>query len=431
MSLKTADSDIARLSLRGRLTLLSALAGGLVSVLVAVAVTIVAYRYLIGVVMSRLDRLADDLQKEYAEFGPGESFNHCVDEDAEEHNPKETFFLVLDASGGVLKATEIPIGYRERLLKLVRDGRFSDRFYTERDGVPREDRGAVRYVSRELRDGGRVVVAGDVSVLEGFLIFLLATLAGGALLTTFLSGLSGYVIGGRVLKLNQLVAEKDRAYGELRRLTDDIAHDLRTPLTRLSMAAETVASGDTLGESLPEMVVGETRSMLELINTMLEISQTDAKIDRSPREELDLAASVRQAGELYSAVAEESGISFVLTVPKAPVRFSGHKGKLQQLLGNLLDNAFKFTPSGGRIEVRLEEKGEGIRLAVIDTGCGLAPTDIPHVFRRFWRADSSRHLPGNGLGLALVHAIVTSYGGTIVCNSAPGQGSSFTVSLPR
>lgn len=430
MSSRNGNHRVGRLSLRGRLTFFSALTGGIVSTLVAIAVVTVSYRYLIGDVNAKLDRIGRDLRGEYAEFGVGPAFFHCVDDDAEEHNPKVTFVVVTDATNGVVKVTDIPIGYRERLLRLLARGRYDGRFLTERHGVEDEDRGAVRYRSCELHDGGHVTVARDVSALEGYLIFLVVTLAGGAVLTTFLSGLCGYVIGGRVLKLNQLVAEKDRAYGELRRLTDDIAHDLRTPLTRLSMAAETAAVGGDLREPLPEMVVGEAGSMLELINTMLDISQTDAKIDRTPREKIDLAAFVRYAGEVYSAAAEEAGLGFAIKVPEAPVLFSGHKGKLQQLLGNLLDNALKFTPAGGKVEVALAETGEFVRLTVSDTGCGLSPADIPHIFRRFWRADSSRHLRGNGLGLALVHAIVTSYGGKITCTSSLGHGTTFTVFLP-
>lgn len=420
-----------RLSLRGRLALLSALAGGLVSFLVAVAVVIVSYRYLIGDVNEKLSRLATDLQNEYEEFGPCEGFYHCVDEDAEEHNPKVTYIFVTDATNGILKATMTPVGYRKKLLHRIGSGRYNGRFYTERNDIEGMDHGAVRHVSRELHDGGHVTVARDVSTLEHFLIFLLATLAGGAVLTTFLSGLCGYVIGGRVLKLNQLVAEKDRAYSELRHVTDDIAHDLRTPLTRLSMAAETIAVGGELREPLPVMVVSETRSMLALINTMLEISQTDAKIDRTPREEIDLASFVRSAGDLYSAVAEESGVSFEVKTPEAPLLFSGHKGKLQQLMGNLLDNAFKFTPRGGKVEVVLSEEDGNVRLSIADTGCGIKTEDVPQIFHRFWRADTSRHLPGNGLGLALVHAIVTSYGGSITCTSTLGQGTTFTIRLPR
>lgn len=428
--MSSSGADGNRFSLRGRLVLLSALSTGVLAALLTAIVTVVSYRYLIGDVDAKLDRLATDLQREYVELGGATpAFFHCVDEDAEEHNAKVTFLLVTDAAGEVVKETPVPVGYRRRLLHMVANGRFAGRFYTERADVRHEDHGAVRFCSRPLDGGGRVIIARDVTVMERYLIFLLATLAGGAVLIAFLSGLSGYLIGGRILKLNQLVAEKDRAYGELRRLTDDIAHDLRTPLTRLAMAAETEASGGALAEPLGMQVMDETHQMLELINTMLEISQTEAKIDRTPREALDLAAFVRHAGDLYSAVAEDASIAFSVSVPDRPVHFAGHKGKLQQLLGNLVENAFKFTPKGGSVAVSLQASSGEIRLSVSDTGCGISAADLPHVFTRFWRADSSRHLAGNGLGLALVRAIVTSYGGKVTCTSEVDRGTTFTVVL--
>jgi len=170
--------------------------------------------------------------------------------------------------------------------------------------------------------------------------------------------------------------------------------------------------------------------MLELINTMLEISQTEAKIERTPRESIDLSAFVHNACDLYSAAIEDAGLRLTTSIPETAVLFSGHKGKLQQLLGNLIDNAIKFTPRGGEISVTLSRATTDIKLSVTDTGCGIAPADIPFVFKRFWRADSSRHHPGNGLGLALVQAIVTSYGGRITCTSELGCGTTFTITLP-
>lgn len=99
-------------------------------------------------------------------------------------------------------------------------------------------------------------------------------------------------------------------------------------------------------------------------------------------------------------------------------------------MGNLLDNAIKFTPDGGTIGLGLSPAAGGVRLHVTDTGRGIAPEDLPNIYRRFWRADTSRTLPGNGLGLALVQALVRSYGGTIDCASPPGRGTRFTIFLP-
>lgn len=233
-----------------------------------------------------------------------------------------------------------------------------------------------------------------------------------------------------VRAFNGMCDKNEKTLNELRVLTDNIAHDLRTPLTRLSMAAETVLTGGTLRDPLPDRVLGEARGMLEMINTMLEISQTGAKIDRSPRTDLDFAHLVRDLGDFYQPLAEQAGLTLRVHVPERGLAFSGHRAKLQQLVGNLLENAIKYTPRGGRIDLSLDTLPEGVRLVVADTGCGISAADLPHIYTRFWRADASRSLPGNGLGLALVKAIVTSYDGRLHCDSVPGQGSAFTVVLP-
>ena len=211
-----------------------------------------------------------------------------------------------------------------------------------------------------------------------------------------------------------------KAMQELHDLSDDIAHDLRTPLARMHAQAELAAG-----------VAEETSSMLELINTMLDLSQTGARIERSPRMDVDLAAIVRQMTEFYASVAEDKGVAFVLDLPDGEIVRSAHKAKLQQLVGNLLDNAVKFTPSGGTVSVTLTKEPEtGLaRLAVSDTGIGISDEDKPNLFKRFGRSDASRSLSGNGLGLAVVKAIVTSYGGSVTCTSRPGVGTTFVVKL--
>ncbi len=222
-----------------------------------------------------------------------------------------------------------------------------------------------------------------------------------------------------------------KAMQELHDLSDDIAHDLRTPLARMHAQAELAAMGDVSAAELAAGVAEETSSMLELINTMLDLSQTGARIERSPRMDVDLAAIVRQMTEFYASVAEDKGVAFILDLPEGEIVRSAHKAKLQQLVGSLLDNAVKFTPSGGTVSVTLtKEPDTGLaRLAVSDTGIGISKEDQSNLFKRFWRSDASRSLPGNGLGLAVVKAIVTSYGGTISCTSRPGVGTTFVVKL--
>ncbi len=456
-------------SLRSRLTWLTFLSSGFISILAAAAVLLVSCHYLMSDTDEMIRRLVCDLRGEYAECGGfSPAFIRHMEFDAQEHDIATTFVMLTDAAHNVIYATKIPDGFRKRLLHNLQRGRFAGRFLNEREIEDVGEDRAVHYHSLTLADGNRITVARDVSSVERYLIFLAATLGGSSFLITVLSALAAWTTSSRVHRrltavekaaaqiaqgdwsrrvsetsrvreiralataFNAMAANNEKTLNELRVLTDNIAHDLRTPLTRLSLAAETEASGGLLREPLADQVVAEASAMLELINTMLEISQTGAKIDRTPREDLDLTAFVRHACELYSTVAEENGVTLALHAPDAPLHFSGHKGKLQQVLGNLVENALKFTPAGGRIDVTLDSDvvHAAVRLVVADTGCGIAAADVPFVFKRFWRANSSRQLPGNGLGLALVKAIATSYGGTVTCTSEPGKGATFIVSLP-
>ena len=391
------------LSVRGRQVILSTLVGLVVTALSSVAVVGVTHSYLRGRVGTAMDLVLADLQREYVKFGGlSAQFRECIDDDIEEHGPAVTQIAVLSPQGRTLYATP-PFRHRHHR---------------------RRER------SVDLVDGNVVRIVCDVEDIWDFETFLGFLLSGIGLASVLLVGLSSHFLGGRILKLNQLVEAKNRAIEELKTLTDDIAHDLRTPLTRLNMAAEAAMMG-TAADKLAEYVLRDTGAMVEMINTMLEISQTGFRIDRTPREDLALTDIVRQSGELYTAIAEDQGVRLEVSLPSVPLYYSAHKAKIQQVVGNLLENALKFTPRGGRVTLTLADELKCVRLIVADTGCGISEKDLPHVFQRFYRADSSRNLPGNGLGLALVQAIVTSYGGHVSCSSVLGEGSCFTVRLPK
>lgn len=348
-----------------------------------------------------LKRILIDLSGEYAEYhGLTDEFKHCIIEDINEHNPSKMQIIVTSPEDLPLYATS-PVKHPENPLRRKRIA---------------------------LLDGNHIEVVYDINDSVDFDWFLGSLLVIIAILGIVAVAVFSWILAGRILKLNQTVEEKDRAIAELKMLTDDIAHDLRTPLTRLKMAAEATLVADESSE-LAEKVAHDTESMVEMINTMLEISQTGFRIDRTPRETLDLVALIERTIELYQAPAEDQNLSLVVDVPQRPVFLSAHQSKMQQILGNLLDNALKFTPAGGRISLKLEVKDGRIVLMVQDTGLGIDENDLPHIFKRFYRADASRNLPGNGLGLALVEAIVTSYGGKISCRSTRGEGTTFTVSL--
>jgi signal transduction histidine kinase len=167
-----------------------------------------------------------------------------------------------------------------------------------------------------------------------------------------------------------------------------------------------------------------------MINTMLMISKTEAGVDKLAREEIDLARLIREACELFEPSAEDQGVTLTCMAP-AGTRVFGDARMIQRMLSNLLDNAIKYTPSGGTVTVSLSEKGGRVLVSVQDTGCGISPSDLPRIFERFYRSDQSRSKPGIGLGLSLARAIARAHGGDIMATSTLDQGSTFTVTLPK
>ena len=463
-----SSKSASRPSLKRRIIVAATASTCAIAVAVGVLIVVVSWHYHMRHVHTMVGRLADDLKDEYGELNrmTPEFFRH-MDIDADEHDISRTFIVLSTADGRELRATAMPERIKSRILRAVSQGRREHSFYTERS-TPDDRHVAVRLKSRTLDDGNCITVARDVTDVERYLLFLAIAQGAAILLSTILTGLAVTVIASRfarrlesiaatataieagdlscrvredvrdsreiqalVRAFNGMCDKNERTLNELRVLTDNIAHDLRTPLTRLSMAAETALVAEAARDQLPDKALVETRNMLEMINTMLDIAQTGSKIDRSPRAEIDVGRLVHNMGDLYQPLAEQVGLSLNVRTPEREVWFSGHRAKLQQLIGNLLENAVKYTPHGGRIDISLEDGADGVTLSVADTGRGIAAEDIPHIYTRFWRADSSRSHPGNGLGLALVHAIVTSYGGRITCDSVLGKGSTFTVFLPQ
>ena len=453
-------------SLRRRIVAVSLSAGALLFLLAGGLILFVSWSFMKSEYQDFLARSTSDLVGEYAESkGDLKQMRHFFDEDVEEHGADRIFLLITDPDGrDVLNACADKTVLRTMVARARRD--LSTYRISKESTLPHRSRIVVRVMTTTLPDGFKLSVGRDVTADEHYLLFLAITLGGAFLLSLLLGGWAADWLARRFVRslknvsdaansikagdwsirvrpthesrelilledaFNTMCDQNEKTLTELKTLTDDIAHDLRTPLTRLRTAAEFAAMGGELKRPLPEMLFEQSSDMLELINTMLEISQTGCQLDRTPREDIDLCAFLRETADLYATVLDDQGLNLTFNIPDAPVIFSGHRGRLQRLLGNLLDNAIKFTPRGGTITLALDCAQDAVVLRVADTGCGIAPADIPHVFRRFWRSDSSRSLPGNGLGLALAKAIVTSYAGTIACDSVLGKGTTFTISLP-
>jgi signal transduction histidine kinase len=243
-------------------------------------------------------------------------------------------------------------------------------------------------------------------------------------------GTEGSEINNLVDAFNDMTDNTEKLLSELKTISDNMAHDLRTPLTRMRGMAE-MSLGNSKDNELASDVAEECANMLTMINAMLEITQTECNLGNPVRTPLDFAAIVGDTVNLLSTVADDKGVSIKTDIPETALPFLGNKVQLQRLIANLLDNAIKFTPFGGAVSVSVKQDDGSVLLTVADTGCGIPEKDRGHVFDRFYRSDASRNISGNGLGLSLVKAIVDSYGGEISFSSEEGRGTVFTLTLPK
>ena len=213
---------------------------------------------------------------------------------------------------------------------------------------------------------------------------------------------------------------------------DNVAHDLRTPMARLRGVAErALQSGDPAAqrEALADCLE-ESDRILSMLNTLMDISEAETGVLKLTREPVELRSLVSQVIELYEDVAEAKRIRVTLQ-PGDPVTVSGAPERLRQAMANLLDNALKYTPAGGRVDMDVRTDVGDAVVTIGDSGTGIAPADLPRIWDRLYRGDPSRSERGLGLGLSLVKAYVVAHGGTVEAVSEPGHGSTFTVRLPR
>jgi two-component system, OmpR family, heavy metal sensor histidine kinase CusS len=242
-------------------------------------------------------------------------------------------------------------------------------------------------------------------------------------------------LGRLTQTINAMIGRLERSFAEVRRFTADASHELRTPLTAIRTEAE-VALGKPLGlpehQQLLASILEEVDRLTRLTDELLTLSREDAGTARQAFEPVDLAALLKRVTETMRPLAEQKGLDLHADCDGGPVRVRGDEPRLRQVFYNLLDNAIKYTPAGGKVEVRLRKDGPSAVVTLRDTGEGIPAEHLPRVFERFYRVDKSRSRAqgGTGLGLSIVRSIVTAHGGRVELASTPGQGTTCTVTLP-
>jgi two-component system, OmpR family, manganese sensing sensor histidine kinase len=298
----------------------------------------------------------------------------------------------------------------------------------------RESERWLRQLTIPVKQGDRSVgylqVAAPLSPIQETLAQTRLFLSLGVPLALGLTGLVGWVLGGLAMQPTR------RSYEQLQRFTADASHELRAPVAAILSNAQVgllAPADDTLQQRQRlENIVQTTKLMSSLINNLLFLARNEGQLNPQDVKKIDLVCLLRSLANDYQKRSHELNLHFVCELPDRPVKLVADTELLRQALNNLLNNACKYTPTGGRVRLKLVVKSHRVSILVEDNGIGIPASDLPYIFDRFYRVDvaRSRQTGGFGLGLAISRQIIEAHGGQISVESTLTQGTTFDVCLP-